>query len=305
VVVAVAAEAAAMNLSPIHSNTMLYNVMSKFLAGLSLIAFGAIAYPQQQPPPGPASAQSPQQLSRTSVGRPASVQPPTQVQIDTYVVEINSDVSLFGALHWGNTLKHNSATFALNGSVGAPSDAIFPNRAFFDKGFVLAEPAAQVTIPALIQLGNLKATDPPNAYIENGQRVLIRSLQQRQTIFLETVAAAPYTFNTGLTLDEVPRVLQGGIIDLTIKPTFSAQIGSQGDADVPIISAGSATAEVKLRSGEAAVIGGLTRVAHNYSKNNVPGLQNIPLVEYLLASRASKRTNLVIIVWPRIVGGSG
>jgi Bacterial type II and III secretion system protein len=152
----------------------------------------------------------------------------------------------------------------------------------------------------LIQRGKLKASNPPVAYSENGQRVQIRSLQQHRTIFLEETAATPYTFNTGLTLDIVPRISEDGIIDLAINSAFSTQIGSQ--SDVPTISTGSATAEVKLRSGEAAVIGGLTREAPIYTNNNVPGLRNIPLIEYLFQSRAtaSERTNVVIIVWARI-----
>jgi type II secretory pathway component GspD/PulD (secretin) len=272
------------------------NVVVKILAGSFLITFGIATYSQQTQ----AGAGFKPEQQFTSTGEPGSAQSlgKDQVRLDVYVVEINSNDDLFGAQHWSSALDHNSATFALNGSVG--TDAIFPKHAFFKEGLVLAEPVAKAKLRELIQRGKLKASNPPVAYSENGQRVQIRSLQQHRTIFLEETAATPYTFNTGLTLDIVPRISEDGIIDLAINSAFSTQIGSQ--SDVPTISTGSATAQVKLRSGDAAVIGGLTREAPIYTNNNVPGLRNIPLIEYLFQSRAtaSERTNVVIIVWARI-----
>jgi type II secretory pathway component GspD/PulD (secretin) len=263
------------------------------LAGLSLILFAAPAYCQQQPQSGSTSPQAQEQLS------------PTEIQLNTYVVEISSNDGRFGALYWSNTLEGNGSTFSLNGSVADGTNAIFPQGAFFKRGLILAAPAVKPTIRSLIERGQLKASDPRTTYIKDGQRVLIRSLQHSQTILLQTASTAPatpYTFTTGLDIDVVPRILQGGMIDLTIKPAFSdSQSGTQGD--IPIISAGSATAAVKLRMGEAALIGGVTREVHNYITNGVPGLENMPLVAYLLALRRAQayRTNLVIIVWPRIV----
>jgi Bacterial type II and III secretion system protein len=264
--------------------------MFKILAGLFLV--GTLSYQA-------GAAQPAHQL--TSAAEPASAQlAKDQIQLATYVVEINSSDHLFGALHWPEALDQASETFALNGSVSAAPDAMFPKHAFFREGLILAEPVAKAKIRALIQRGKLKPTDPPVAYSENGRRVLIRSLGQNQTIFLEE--ATPYTFDTGLTLDIVPRMLEGGIIDLAINPAFSTQIGNRGDNNTPTIAIGSATAQVKLRSGEAAVIGGLTREVPNYSNNNVPGLRKIPLLDYLFEGGASatQRTNMVIIVWARI-----
>jgi type II secretory pathway component GspD/PulD (secretin) len=298
---AVAAPAAAAAIKLISSSLTMFkrrrNVVVRILAGSFLITFGIVAYSQQKPQ---ADAGFKPEQQFTSTGEPGSAQSlgKDQVRLDVYVVEINSNDDLFGAQHWPSALDHNSATFALNGSVG--TDAIFPKHAFFKEGLILAEPVAKAKLRALIQRGKLKASNPPVAYSEPGQRVQIHSLQQHRTIFLEETAATPYTFNTGLTLDIVPRISEDGIIDLAINSAFSTQIGSQ--SDVPTISTGSATAQVKLRSGDAAVIGGLTREAPIYTNNNVPGLRNIPLMDYLFQSRAtaSERTNVVIIVWARI-----
>jgi type II secretory pathway component GspD/PulD (secretin) len=154
-------------------------------------------------------------------------------------------------------------------------------------------------------------------YTRTGEPVQIRAVTY-QTIFLQTAATAnvqatttPYTFTTGLTIDVVPRILRGGIIDLKINPALSTQTGTSPaqpgtNTTVPIISTRSATADVQIRSGDAAVIGGITEDTDNYIINGVPGLRKIPLLGYLFYTRQKNRdrTNLVIIVWPRIVKGA-
>jgi type II secretory pathway component GspD/PulD (secretin) len=154
-------------------------------------------------------------------------------------------------------------------------------------------------------------------YTRTGEPVQIRAVTY-QTIFLQTAATAnvqatttPYTFTTGLTIDVVPRILRGGIIDLKINPALSTQTGTSPaqpgtNTTVPIISTRSATADVQIRSGDAAVIGGITEDTDNYIINGVPGLRKIPLLGYLFYTRQKNRdrTNLVIIVWPRIVKGT-
>jgi type II secretory pathway component GspD/PulD (secretin) len=246
----------------------------------------------------------------TSSGGPASTQlAKDQIQLDCYVVEIKASDDRFGALHWPHALDQGSAKFGLTGSVGAASDAMFPEHAFFSEGVILADQVAKAKIRELVQRGkltNLTVTDT-----QSGEPVQIGN-REEHTYFLQTAATAntPYTFTTGLTIGLVPRILPGGVIGLKINPAFSAQTGStQSPAilgtdttvSVPVIATGSATAEVKLRSGEAAVIGGLTREV-NYTSNNVPGLRNIPLLDHLFEARAgtTERTNTVIIVWARI-----
>ena len=121
----------------------------------------------------------------------------------------------------------------------------------------------------------------------------------------------PYTFTTGLTIDLVGRILKGGIIDLKINPALSTQTGQSPaqpgtNTTVPIISTRTATADVEVKSGDAAVIGGITEDTDNYTQNGIPGVRKLPIVGYLFSTRQKMRdrTNLVIIVWPRIIKGT-
>jgi type II secretory pathway component GspD/PulD (secretin) len=243
-----------------------------------------------------------------------------QIQINTYVIEVAKNDDLFGGVDWSNTLGQNGATFTLTGNVGATPVGITSagfGGPFFNNGLILKFPDVTATIRALTQRGKLRSTNSPITFTKTAVPVQIRSVTQ-QTIFLQTAATAnvqatttPYTFTTGLTIDLVGRILKGGIIDLKINPALSTQTGQSPaqpgtNTTVPIVSTRTATADVQVRSGDAAVIGGITQDVDNYTENGVPGVRKLPIVGYLFSSRQKMRdrTNLVIIVWPRIIKGA-
>jgi Bacterial type II and III secretion system protein len=243
-----------------------------------------------------------------------------QIQINTYVVEVSKNDDLFGGVDWSNTLGQNGATFTLTGNVGATPAGITSagfGGSFFNNGLILKFPDVSATIRALAQRGKLRSTNSPVTYTKTAVPVQIRSVTQ-QTIFLQTAATAnvqatttPYTFTTGLTIDLVGRILKGGIIDLKINPALSTQTGQSPaqpgtNTTVPIISTRTATADVQVKSGDAAVIGGITEDTDNFTENGIPGIRKWPIVGYLFSTRQKMRdrTNLVIIVWPRIIKGT-
>jgi hypothetical protein len=246
--------------------------------------------------------------------------PEDQLQINTYVVEVDNSDDLFGGVDWSNTLGQNGATFTLTGNVGAPPNTIFSSAfggAFFKSGLILQFPTVQATIRALTQRGKLKSTNSPVTYTRTGEPVQIHSTLD-QTIFLQTAATAnvqatttPYVFTSGLTIDMIPTILANGVIDLKINPALSSQVGTSAaqpgtTTQVPIISNRSATADVEVRSGQAAVIGGITEDTDNILTNGVPFLQRIPVIGYFFSTRQRNkdRTNLIIIVWPKIIRGT-
>ncbi len=247
-------------------------------------------------------------------------QPEDQLQINTYVIEVNKTDDLFGGVDWSNTLGQNGATFTLTGNVGAPPNTIVSSAfggGFFKSGLILQFPTVEATVRALEQRGKLKSTNSPVTYTRTGLPVQIHSTLD-QTIFLQTAATAnvqatttPYVFTSGLTIDMIPTILANGVIDLKINPALSSQVGTSPaqpgtNTQVPIISNRSATADVEVRSGQAAVIGGITEDTDNILANGVPFLQRIPLLGYLFSTRQRNkdRTNLIIIVWPKIIRGT-
>ncbi|MBV9489858.1 MAG: hypothetical protein JO069_09065 [Verrucomicrobia bacterium] len=244
-----------------------------------------------------------------------------QILIKTYVVEVVDNNGIGGGIDWSETLgllAGQGAKFSLTGNVGTPSGQSITGRlnpgAFFSNGLVLNLSDVLVVLHALKQQGRVKTSNSPMTVAKSGMPVTIRS-DTKQTIFLQTPgtnnygpSTTPYTFTTGLTIDLVARILDGGLIDLNLNPTLSSAVGTSDaqpgtTTQVPVISTRSTTANVTVQSGQAAVIGGILQDAANFNENGVPGLSKIPVVGYLFKSRSrsNQRTNLIVIVCPSIV----
>jgi type II secretory pathway component GspD/PulD (secretin) len=199
------------------------------------------------------------------------------------------------------------------GTLGEILNTLVGSR-LFSNGLVLNVNNLQVVLQALQSSSRIKSNNSPMTVAKSGIPVTIRSTTT-QTIFLQTAATAnvqatttPYVFNTGLTIDIIARILDGGLIDMNLNPALSsitgqsqAQPGTTGT--VPIISTRSTTANVTVRSGQAAVIGGILQDGQTFTQNGIPFIGRIPVVGYLFKSRitSTARTNLIVIVSPTIV----
>ena len=260
-----------------------------------------------------------QQLVAAEIARLDRREP--QILIKTYVVEVADNNAIGGGIDWSQTLgilPGQGAKFSLTGNVGTPSGQTITGRlnpgAFFANGLVLNLSDVLVVLHALKQQGRVKSSNSPMTVAKSGMPVTIRS-DTKQTIFLQTPgtnnygpSTTPYTFTTGLTIDVVARILDGGLVDLNLNPTLSSAVGTSDaqpgtTTQVPVISTRSTTANVTVQSGQAAVIGGILQDAAALNENGIPGLSRIPVVGYLFKSRSrsNQRTNLIVVVCPTIV----
>ena len=184
----------------------------------------------------------------------------------------------------------------------------------FVNGLVLNVSNLQVVLQALQSSSRIKSNNSPMTVAKSGIPVTIRSTTT-QTIFLQTAATAnvqatttAYPFITGLTIDIIARILDGGLIDMNLNPALSTVIGQSPaqpgtTTTIPVISTRSTTANVTVRSGQAAVIGGILQDGQTFNQNGIPFIGRIPVVGYLFKSRitSTARTNLIVIVSPTIV----
>jgi type II secretory pathway component GspD/PulD (secretin) len=261
-----------------------------------------------------------------------------QILIKTYVVEVDDSNGLGGGIDWSQALgldNGQGATFALksvsgqafpqNGTrstsgsssgIGTLTDVLgnlTPGR-FFTNGLILDVNNLQIVLHGLQTKGRIKTNNSPMTVAKSGIPVTIRSVTQ-QTIFITTPGtnnypptSAPYTFTTGLTIDVVARILDSGLIDMNLNPKLSTITGqspaeSGTTTTVPIISTRSTTANVTVRSGQAAVIGGILQDGSTFNQNGIPVISKIPVLGYLFKSKlhSNQRTNLIVIVSPTII----
>jgi len=264
-----------------------------------------------------------------------------QILIKTYVVEINDTHALGAGIDWSQVLgaeNGQGATFAVksisgqqfpssgstvpsqtsgsNAGIGTLTDVLgnlTPGK-FFTNGLILDVSNLQIVLHGLQTRGLVKTNQSPMTVAKSGMPVTIRS-DTKQTIFLATAGSlnsgpgtTAYTFTTGLTIDIVARILDGGLIDMNLNPTLST-VSGQSPAQpgttttIPIVSTRSTTANVTVRSGQAAVIGGILQDSPTYNQNGIPGISKIPILGYLFKSKtgSATRTNLIVIVSPTII----
>ena len=122
-------------------------------------------------------------------------------------------------------------------------------------------------------------------------------------------------FSFGVTLDVTPRVQTNGFIDVSIVPTVAEHIESldvvvrtsattADEADglsipyvtYPGLDIQRIITDFNMRSGETAVIGGLSRTEEQEVEDGIPYLRDIPWIGPFLFGSTTKRKNKVDIV---------
>jgi type II secretory pathway component GspD/PulD (secretin) len=247
-----------------------------------------------------------------------------QILIKTYVVEVEDSNSRGGGVDWSQALglqPGQGTTFSLQGNPTNPTSDILGKLtpgSFFSNGLILDVSNVKVVLQALEARGQMRANNSPMTVAKSGMPVTIRS-DTKQTIFLQTPgtqlygpSTTPYTFTTGLTIDIVARILDGNLVDMNLNPALSSIAGTSPaqpgtNTQIPIISTRSTTANITVRSGQAAVIGGILQDSAQFNQNGVPGISKIPVLGYLFKtkSKTNERTNLIVIVSPTIVPAAG
>jgi Flp pilus assembly secretin CpaC len=264
-----------------------------------------------------------------------------QILIKTYVVEVDQSKGLGAGIDWSQALglaNGQGATFAVKSiqnqqfpssagtvpsqtsgtaaGIGTLTDVLgnlTPGK-FFTNGLILDVNNLQIVLHALQTRGRVRGNNSPMTVAKSGMPVTIRSVTT-QTIFITTPGtnnypptSAPYTFTTGLTIDIVARILDSGLIDMNLNPALSTVTGQSPaeagtNTTIPIISTRSTTANVTVRSGQAAVIGGILQDTSTFNANGIPLISRIPVLGYLFKSKIgdATRTNLIVIVSPTII----
>ncbi|MCU1325385.1 MAG: type and secretion system protein, partial [Bryobacterales bacterium] len=112
-----------------------------------------------------------------------------------------------------------------------------------------------------------------------------------------------FTFaDLGLTLKVTPFVHSMGEVSLNVETSFEVLTGDSVN-DIPIIGRRALNAQVRLQSGEWAVIGGIMGVTKSKAISGYPGLIQIPGLGYLFrkTSSADTESNVLIGLRPRLL----
>lgn len=109
-----------------------------------------------------------------------------------------------------------------------------------------------------------------------------------------------------ISLTVTPHVLADGAIDMDVNPKVEAITGYVGSATdrQPITARREATAQIRVRDGEVAVLGGLVKDDYSKTVSKVPVLGSIPILGNLLFTKTritASKTDLLIFIIPHVL----
>lgn len=161
----------------------------------------------------------------------------------------------------------------------------------------------------VLQRPQLRATDGGKASLKIGQKIPYVSGSLNSAV--ATPGSIPYAttqfqqVEVGTLIDLQPHVNGSEDISMHVRVELSnvlAQISIAG-IDEPEIGQQIDEAEIRMKDGEVSILGGLSDRERSLTYSGIPGFTNIPLLSYLLGSKARNSTDseVLIAVIPHII----
>lgn len=231
-------------------------------------------------------------------------QPIPQVHISAHIVTMNKQSMDELGIKWGYTGHSSQVLSKFDVDFGITNAAS-------SVGFNLAKLSGSLLnleLSALESENQLEIIASPNLLTANQN---MASIKQGTEI--------PYEVSNGgngstsiefkqavLGLEVTPKIIANDqmILDLYItQNTAGRSIKRRDGGEALAIETQEIRTQVKVKSGETVVLGGIFQQINNASKNRVPGISNVPIIGNAFKNKAKKqqKRELVIFITPQLV----
>jgi len=197
-----------------------------------------------------------------------------------------------------NQLRHLNGT---DYSVTLPS---------FTANAILTDSATKI-----IQNPEIRSVDGQTAKLRIGDKIPIATGSFQAGVGVGTAGGAGLVnplvntqfqyLDVGVNVDITPRVHPNREVSMKVKVEVSSHTGDAtiGGITQPIISQRVIEHDIRLREGEASILGGLVQRTDTKSLSGWPGLAQMPLLRYLFSdnSKEIQEDEVLIVLTPRIV----
>src|SRR6185437_2780825 len=161
----------------------------------------------------------------------------------------------------------------------------------------------------ILQSPSIRATDGQKAQMKIGSRIPIATGSYQTgaaTALVSSLVNTQFTYiDVGTQITVTPTVHYNDDVTLNMEIQVTSQSGNVTISGVtePIISQRIVNQVIRLREGQASILGG---IQDNHSQNNwtgIPGLSTIPILKYLFGSqdRIQNTDDIVFVVVPHVV----
>lgn len=162
----------------------------------------------------------------------------------------------------------------------------------------------------ILQNPRIRCTDAQKASMKIGSRIPIAtgSFQSGVGVAAAITPMAETQFqyiDVGVNIEVTPTVHYDHDVTLKVKMEVSSESGSTTIAGVtePIIAQKTSEQTIRLREGEASILGGILNQQDQQSWTGIPGLSSIPILKYLFGANDHIKTDdeIVFMLVPHIV----
>ncbi len=161
----------------------------------------------------------------------------------------------------------------------------------------------------ILQNPRIRATDQQKALLTIGERIPIATGSYQTgaaTAVVSSLVNTQFQYqDVGVKVEMTPTVHYDNDVTLKIKIEVSSQSGSVTISGVtePIIAQNIVDQVIRLREGEASILGGIQANQDQVTWNGIPGLSSIPILKYLFGSKDHTITDneLIFLVVPHVV----
>ena len=161
----------------------------------------------------------------------------------------------------------------------------------------------------VLQSPRIRATDDQKATMKIGSRIPIATGSYQtgaSSALVSSLVNTQFQYqDVGVNIEMTPSIHYDHDVTLKIKIEVSAESGTETISGVtePIISQRVVDQTIRLREGEASILGGIQNKQEQNNWSGIPGLSAIPVLKYIFGSRDRQiqDDDIVFVIVPHIV----
>jgi general secretion pathway protein D len=257
--------------------------------------------------------------------------PRGEVVVDIAVLEVSKNWEKTLGMQWpssfGVTLQPNcaatnscssttsSTTTGTTGTTSTVSPTLYSLAHLNSTDFAVTVGSATLNLlltdnnTKVLQSPRIRATDAQKATMKIGSKIPIATGSYQTgaaTALVSSLVNTQFQYtDVGVNIEMTPSIHYDHDVTLKINITVSAESGQVTISGVtePIISQRVVDQTIRLREGEASILGGIQNKQEAVNWTGIPGLSAIPILKYIFGSKdhTIQDDDIVFVVVPHIV----
>ena len=251
-----------------------------------------------------------------------------EVVVDIAVMEVSKNFERTLGIAWPNSFgitlqppctSSSSSNCSSSGGSSSGSSTVSPT--LYDlahlkaSNFAISVGSATLNLlltdsnTRVLQSPRIRATDDQKATMKIGSRIPIATGSYQTgaaTAVVSSLVNTQFQYqDVGVNIEMTPTVHYDRDVTLKVKIEVTSQSGSVTISGVtePILSQRVVDQVIRLREGEASILGGIENNQETQNWTGIPGLSTIPILKYVFGSKDHTLTDddIVFVVVPHIV----